>query len=209
MDKKQLLALIATFDATEKATFAKAFGLSVADGGAENTGLTQADLDAALEPFTKGGFTVQHTDTSKLDDMAQLDVTGFLGEMKKGLDGHFGANAKALDTIAKGFTALLTKFDSLEKSLTAPMGSGAVLSASQLSMMNKGGFDNAGGRVIDPNAAAKYENISADRLLEVMRKGFESASDPARKEQIMQVMIDYESGADFDPSVIDALNLTF
>lgn len=227
MDKTALLALIATFSDAEKATFAKSLGYvppgSNGQGGGAGTGLTAADLDRALEPFRKSMMLGDGTNPSldTLEGMARLDVTGFLGEFQKAQGAHFNGTKQALDVLGAGFAALVQASDTFQKSVTAkleefgkllqaPAGSSAVMTGGQLNQFQKGGNGAAdGGRVLDPNAATKFDNMSADHLLGVLRKGMETASDPARKSRIAEIIVQYESGMDFDPAVIESLDLTF
>lgn len=195
MDISTILAALNGATAEQKNQLKKALD-AAAPADSQSTGMSQADINAALEPFRKG-FSTPQADFNAANAAAQVvDGTGFLEELSKGLQAGMGAQTKTLDLLCKAFAAnieTLNRLDAkLEKALSAPQPSHTVTDAGN---QFNGGSGN-------PNA---LESMTAGDLLGRMMKAYQAtpASDMARREAIGRAIAEYESGG---LPTIEALN---
>lgn len=193
MNIKDIMAALKSATPEEIDAFKKSLGGEPTVSG----GLTREQLDAALEPFTKGG--TGPADFGGSQAAAQLDVTGWIQSVTNEVMAAVNANTSKIDEFAKSVKTLgdavvqvFGVVETMQKSLTAaPAQGSAVTRISQLqpvggSFAKGAGAASAAGGMVQPMdaGAGRFADLTEGQVVDYLRKAMDAEQDPIKKSNI-------------------------
>lgn len=232
MKLADILGALKGATAAERDEFKK--GLDALDAGGAKPGMTREQLDGALEPFKKGAGSP--ADFGGAGKAAELDVTGWLGQLTAQAAADSKAVQDRLDAFAKGFLvfgeqvgsqvlALTKEVEEFRKGLTKP-GNGAAVLGTGTNGGGNGSFSKGGnmpgpgnngqggngGGVVHPEngggGAERFANLTEGELVQHLRNCLESeAVSPAVKGKVATAITEVEIDYAIDEKFFDRLGI--